>query len=335
MGKGRERMLIGGLLAVAAVVAIVAPSGSSGDDASKPYPTRQLSIMAPAAPGGGWDSTARAFQSSARDAKLDDGIEVFNVEGAGGTLGLSQLVSKSAGDPYELMMTGLVMMGAIETNGSQVELDKTTPIATMTTESEAIVVPAKSKYKKLTDLTDELKRDPASVRWAGGSAGSTDQLLVGELARVLGADPAKTKYVAHSGGGEANAAILSGSVDAGSTGLSEVLDQVKAGKMRLLAVSSPVNITVDGRKPPTIKDEGIDLELTNWRAITAPPGISDAERTRVTDWVVRVMRTPQWQENLKRNDWTGFVKTGPELDDFVRSEQERVQKVVADLGIAG
>jgi putative tricarboxylic transport membrane protein len=205
----------------------------------------------------------------------------------------------------------------------------------MTTEAEAIVVPAKSKYKKLTDLTDEFKRDPASIRWAGGSAGSTDQLLVGELARVLGADPAKTKYVAHSGGGEANAAILSGSVDAGSTGLSEVLDQVKAGKMRLLAVSSPVNITVDGRKPSTIKDEGIDLELTNWRAITAPPGISDAERTRITDWVVRVMRTPQWQENLKRNDWTGFVKTGPELDDFVRSEQDRVKKVVADLGIAG
>jgi putative tricarboxylic transport membrane protein len=328
-------MLIGGLLALAAIVAIAAPGGDTGDDQSEPYPNQQLSIMAPAAPGGGWDTTARAFQASARDAKLDDGIEVFNVEGAGGTLGLSQLVSKDNGDPYQLMMTGLVMMGAIETNGSQIALDKTTPIATMTTEAEAIVVPAKSKYKQLTDLTDEFKRDPASIRWAGGSAGSTDQLLVGELARVLGADPAKTKYVAHSGGGEANAAILSGSVDAGSTGLSEVLDQIKAGKMRLLAVSSPVNIEVDGGKPPTIKDEGIDLELTNWRAITAPPGISASERTRITDWVTRVMETPAWKKNLERYDWTGFVKTGPELDSFIRDEQSRVEKVVADLGIAG
>jgi putative tricarboxylic transport membrane protein len=328
-------MLIGGLLAVAAVVAIVAPSGTTGDDENRPYPNRQLSIMAPAAPGGGWDTTARAFQSSAREAELDDGIEVFNVEGAGGTLGLSELVSKSSGDPYQLMMTGLVMMGAIETNGTQVDLDKTTPIATMTTESEAIVVPAKSKYKKLTDLTDELKRDPASVRWAGGSAGSTDQLLVGELARVLGADPAKTKYVAHSGGGEANAAILSGSVDAGCTGLSEVLDQIESGKMRLLAVSSPVNIEVDGRKPPTIKEEGIDLEMTNWRAIAAPPGISDSERTRIADWVTRVMRTPEWEKNLKRYDWTSFVRTGPALDRFIRAEQARVQRVVSDLGIAG
>jgi putative tricarboxylic transport membrane protein len=291
--------------------------------------------MAPAAPGGGWDSTARAFQSSARDAELDDGIEVFNVDGAGGTLGLSQLVSKASGDPYELMMTGLVMIGAIETNRSQVDLDKTTPIATMTTEAEAIVVPTKSKYKKLADLVADYKRDPASIRWAGGSAGSTDQLLVGELARVLGADPAKTKYVAHSGGGEANAAILSASVDAGSTGLSEVIDQVKAGKMRLLAVSSPVNLRVDGRKPPTIKEAGVNLEMTNWRAITAPPGISDSERARIAGWVTRVMKTPKWQENLKRNDWTPFVKTGPDLDRFITSEQKRVHAVVDALGISG
>ena len=186
--------------------------------------------MAPAAPGGGWDTTARALQQASRDEKLDAGMEVFNVEGAGGTLGRSQLVSKYSGEPYQLMMTGLVMLGAIETNRSDVQLDATTPIATMITETEAIVVPTKSRYKTLKDLADAFKRDPGSIRWAGGSAGSTDQLLVGELARTLGADPAKTKYVAHSGGGEANAAILSGSVDAGATGLSEVIDQVEGAR---------------------------------------------------------------------------------------------------------
>jgi putative tricarboxylic transport membrane protein len=327
------RAVIGALLAVAAIVAIVVPGGASGDDASKPYPTRQIQMMAPASPGGGWDTTARAFQAASRDAKLDDGIEVYNVDGAGGTLGLSQRVSKDAGDPYELMMTGQVMVGAIETNQSDVTLEETTPIATLITETEAIVVPAKSKYQNVKELAADLKADAGSVRVAGGSAGSTDQLLVGELARVLGADPAKTKYVAHSGGGEANAAILSGSVDAGSTGLSEVLDQIEAGKMRLLAVSSPVNLELDGRKPPTIKDEGIDLELTNWRAITAPPGISGTEREKIAAWVTRVMRTPAWAENVKRYDWTPFIKTGAELDRFVASEQKRVQQTVADLGL--
>ena len=175
------RAVIGGLLGVAAIVAIALPGGATGDDESEPYPTRQVSIMAPAAPGGGWDSTARAFQAASRDAKLDDGVEVYNVEGAGGTLGLSEHVSKNSGDPYELMMTGLVMLGAIETNQSDVPLDATTPIATMITEAEAIVVPAKSEYQTLKDLADDLESDPGSVRVGGGSAGSTDQLLLGEL----------------------------------------------------------------------------------------------------------------------------------------------------------
>jgi putative tricarboxylic transport membrane protein len=331
-----SRRVIGGLLLLLAVVAVVAPGGASGgDDPSKPYPTRQLSIMAPAAAGGGWDTTARAFQASSRDAKLDDGIEVFNVEGAGGTLGLSQLVSKGSGDPYELMMTGLVMLGAIETNGSDVPLTRTTPIASLITETEAIVVPAKSRYRTFEDLVAQFKRDPGSIRWAGGSAGGADQLLVGELARALELDPRRTKYVAHSGGGEANAAILSGSVDAGVSGLSEFTDQVEAGKMRLLAVSSPVDTEVAGKKPRTIAEQGVDLELTNWRMLVAPPDLSEAERERITGWVGKVIRTPAWQENVKRYDWQPFVKTGRELDDFLASEQRRVQRVVADLGIGG
>jgi putative tricarboxylic transport membrane protein len=327
------RAVIGGLLAVAAVVAIAFGGEATGDDESEPYPTRQLRIMAPAAPGGGWDTTARAFQEASRTAKLDDGIEVYNVEGAGGTLGLSELVSKDSGDPYELMMTGMVMLGAIETNQSDVPLDATTPIATMITEAEAIVVPAKSDFQTLRDFADALEADPGSVKVGGGSAGSTDQLLLGELASTLGADPGETTYVAHSGGGEANAAILSGSVDVGITGLSEVVDQVEAGKMRLLAVSTPVDIEVDGRKPPTIEDEGIDLEMTNWRAITAPPGISDSERERVASWVQRVLESDAWAENVEKFDWKPFVKTGAELDEFVASEQERVHGIVSDLGL--
>jgi putative tricarboxylic transport membrane protein len=231
------------------------------------------------------------------------------------------------------MMTGLVMLGAIETNGSDVPHSRTTPIATMITETEGIVVPADSKYQKLSDLTDQLKRDPGSIRWAGGSAGSTDQLLVGELARVLGADPSKTKYVAHSGGGEANAAILSGSVDAGVSGLSEFVDQIEAGKMRLLAVSSPVDTEVGGRRPQTIADQGVELELTNWRMLVAPPGLDDGERERITEYVTQVLDSPQWQEQVKRYDWQPFVKTGRELDAFVASEQKRVEDVVAGLGI--
>jgi putative tricarboxylic transport membrane protein len=308
-------------------------AGGGSEDAE--YPSERLSIMAPADPGGGWDETARAFQQAIRDSKVSgQGAEVYNVPGAGGTLGLSQLVSKNEGDPNQLMVMGLVMLGAIETNRSSVDLTQVTPISTLTEEAEAIVVPAKSPYKTLGDLMDALKRDPSSIAWAGGSAGGTDQLLVGLLAKAVGADPARTKYVAHDGGGEAIAAILSGSVDAGVSGVSEFADQVEAGKMRVLAVSGDESLDVGGTKAPAIKDEGYDVVLTNWRGIVAPPGLSDAERDKVVAFVDKVRATPAWKENVKRFGWTEVAKSGAEFESFLQSEEQRVKQLVSDLGLA-
>jgi putative tricarboxylic transport membrane protein len=308
-------------------------AGGTSEDAE--YPSERISIMAPADPGGGWDETARAFQQAIRESKVSSrGAEVYNVPGAGGTLGLSQLVSKSQGDPNQLMVMGLVMLGAIETNQSSVDLSQVTPIATLTEEAEAIVVPADSPYRTLGDLMADLKRDPASVAWAGGSAGGTDQLLVGLLAKAAGADPAKTKYVAHAGGGEALAAILSGSVDAGVSGISEFADQVEAGKMRVLAVSGDQPEDVGGTKAPTIKEEGYDVVLTNWRGIVAPPGLSDRERDKVIAFVDEVRATPAWKDAVERFGWTEVAKSGAEFDTFLASEQQRVKQLVAELGLA-
>ena len=340
----RKSVRRGCVAVLAALVASIAAGcgqsagggGGGGGDSASSYPSSRVEIMAPADPGGGWDETARALQQSIRDAKLSGkGVEVYNVPGAGGTLGLSQLASKDKGDPHQLMVMGLVMLGAIETNKSSVDIDQTTPIATLTTEAEAIVVPAKSKYKTLDDLMAALKSDPASVRWAGGSAGGTDQLLVGLLAKAAGADAAKTKYVAYSGGGEAKTAILSGSVDAGVSGVSEFADQVEAGKMRALAVSGSGPLDVGGKQTRSIKDQGFDVELTNWRGIVAPPGISDSQRDAVTKWVEKVRASSAWQQNLDRFDWTDMKKSGPEFQTFLDSEKQRVQQLVSDLGIAG
>jgi putative tricarboxylic transport membrane protein len=325
--------------ACAVVVSAVALSacgstaGGASEDAA--YPSERLSIMAPADPGGGWDETARAFQQSIRESKVSDqNAEVYNVPGAGGTLGLSQLVSKQQGDPNQLMVMGLVMLGAIETNNSSVDLSQVTPISTLTEEAEAIVVPAKSPYRKLEDLMADLKRDPASVAWAGGSAGGTDQLIVGLLAKAVGADASKTKYVAHDGGGEAIAAILSGSVDAGVSGVSEFADQVEAGKMRVLAVSGDEPLEVGGAKAPTIKQQGYDVVMTNWRGIVAPPGLSDADREKVVAFVDKVRATPAWKANVERFGWTEVARSGAEFDAFLQSEEQRVKQLVADLGLA-
>ena len=311
-----------------------AGGGGSGSREESGYPKGRLSIMAPADPGGGWDETARALQQSIRESDLGSGAEVYNVPGAGGTLGLSQLVSKQRGRDDQLMVMGLVMLGAVETNQSPVGLDQVTPIAGLTQEDEAIVVPANSPYRTLADLVADLKADPASVAWAGGSAGGTDQLLVGQLAKAVGADPAKTKYVAHSGGGEALTAILSGSVDAGVSGVSEFADHVKAGKLRALAVSGEHPLEVGGTQVQPIKAQGVDVLLTNWRGIVAPPGLSDAQREQVVAFVDELVTTPAWGANLKRFGWTPLKKSGDEFSSFLTTERQRVEQLVSELRLS-
>jgi putative tricarboxylic transport membrane protein len=296
------------------------------------YPSGDLSIMAPAAPGGGWDSTARALQKAVQDDKLTSkNVEVYNVPGAGGTVGLAQLADQEKGKPDSLMVMGLVMVGAIRTNNSPVDLSKVTPIASLTAEWEAIVVKADSPYKTLGDLVAAFKADPKSISWGGGSAGGTDHILVGLVAKAAGVDPAGINYIAHSGGGEAIDAILSGAVTAGVSGVSEFTDQVEAGAMRFLAISADAK--VEGIDAPTIKDAGLDVQLANWRGIVAAPDIDAAARDAAVAFITRVHDGPAWQATIKAKGWTDFFKPGDEYKAFLDAEITRVEGVLKDIGL--
>jgi putative tricarboxylic transport membrane protein len=313
-----------------------ADTGGGGGGGSANWPDRDLRLMAPADPGGGWDGTARAMSQAITEGKIiDKGVEVYNVPGAGGTIGLSQLASKYSGKSNELMVMGLVMMGAIETNKSPTDLSKTTPIAALTTEPEAVFVRSDSKYKTMQDLVDDMKADPAKISIGGGSAGGTDQILLGLIAKAAGVDPSKPKYVAYSGGGEAQQSILSGSVDAGISAISEWADQVEAGKMRVLAVSTAEPIDVAGKQIKTLKDQGLDVEITNWRGVVAPPDIDDADRKAAIAAMEKLHDSPEWKQMLEKNEWTDFFKTGDEFDAFLKSESTRVKGVLNDIGLTG
>jgi putative tricarboxylic transport membrane protein len=328
------------LVAAATLALVVGACGNEADTegggggAAANWPQRDLRIMAPADPGGGWDSTAREMAEALTKGKIiDKGAEVYNVPGAGGTIGLSQLASKRSGQSNQLMVMGLVMLGAIQTNKSPVDLTQTTPIAALTTEPEAIVVRSQSKYKKMEDLVAAMKQDPSSVSFGGGSAGGTDQVLVGLVAKAAGVDPSKPKYVAYSGGGEAVQSILSGSVDAGVSGVSEFADQVDAGKMRVLAVSTAEPVDVGGKQAPTLKEQGLDVEITNWRGVVAPPDIEANERDAAIAAIEKLHDSPEWKEALERNEWTDFFRVGDEFQSFIDSENQRVEGVLRDIGL--
>jgi putative tricarboxylic transport membrane protein len=310
-----------------------APAGSAAASVALPaYPTGELSIMAPAAAGGGWDSTARAFAKAIEDDKLTtSNVKVYNVEGAGGTIGLAQLADQNKGKPDSLMVMGLVMVGAIRTNNSPVDLTKVTPIASLTAEWEAIAVKADSPYKTLADLVTAFKANPKSVTWGGGSAGGTDHILVGLLAKAAGVDPSGINYIAHSGGGEAIDAILSGAVSAGVSGVSEFTDQVAAGTMRLLAISADEKVV--GIDSPTIKEAGYDVTLANWRGIVAAPEIDPAARDAAVAFVTKVHDGAAWQATLKAKKWTDFFQAGDEFKTFLDAEIPRVEGILKDIGL--
>jgi putative tricarboxylic transport membrane protein len=290
--------------------------------------------MAPADPGGGWDTTAREMAKVFEDEQLiPKNVEVYNVSGAGGIIGLAQLAAKRKGEANQMMVMGLVMLGAIETNQAPLDVSDTTPIAALTSEPEAIVVRAESDIRDVGDLVERMKADPSKVSFAGGSAGGTDQILLGLLAKAGGVDPKETKYIAYSGGGEANQAILSGSVSAGISGASEFEDQVDAGKMRVLAVSTEEPVQVGGKEAPTLQDAGFDVVMQNWRGVVAPPDILPAERDAMVRAMERLHAAPGWKEALERNGWDDFFKPGDEFSAFLREEDERVDGVIADLGL--
>jgi putative tricarboxylic transport membrane protein len=303
---------------------------SSTEASSTGFPTEDVNIMAPAAPGGGWDQTARAMQT-ALAASTGQNVQVYNVPGAGGTVGLAQFVNDAAGDPHQLMVGGLVMVGAIETNQSPVTLEQVTPVAALTAEWEAIVVPANSEYETMEQLVEAFQADPTSISWGGGSAGGTDHILVGLIAQQAGVDPSQINYIAHSGGGEALSAILSGAVTAGVSGVGEFRDQVDSGAMRWLAVSS--DAPVEGIDSPTLQDAGIDIVLPNWRGVFAPGDLTDEQRTAVFDMISAMHETAEWQDALAANGWEDFFLVGDEFATFMQEEISRIQGVLSDIGL--
>ncbi|PZQ50346.1 MAG: C4-dicarboxylate ABC transporter substrate-binding protein [Rhodovulum sulfidophilum] len=288
-------------------------------------------IIAPAAPGGGWDQTARTMQSLLRSEGISSNVQVVNVPGAGGTIGLAQFVNQSQGDPEALIVGGYVMVGAILTNASPVDLSMVTPIARLTGEQEAIVVPAGSEIETIGDLVTQLKADPGSVSWGGGSAGGTDHILAGLVAKASGVDPTQVNYIAYSGGGEALAAILGGQVTAGVSGYGEFDAQVKAGQLRVLAVSGEERLA--GVDAPTLKEAGIDVALENWRMVAAAPGITDAQKAAITADIEKLATSEAWKRELATRGWDDRFLAGPEFETQLAADIAQTKTILTEIGL--
>lgn len=290
-----------------------------------------LTLLAPAAPGGGWDQTARVMQQVLRSTHLAPTAQVVNVPGAGGVIGLAQVVSSHRGNGRLLMLTGLIMMGAIRTNDSPVTMEEVTPIARLLGEYDVLVVPADSPHRTLADFVAAWRKDPGALAIAGGSAGGTDHMLTGLLARAVDVDVTAINYLPHSGGGEALASLLGSHVAAGMNGYAELIPFIEAGRLRPLAISSEDRVA--GIDIPTFKEQGVDVALANWRGLAAPPDISDEQRSALVALLDEMHASEAWKAALEQNNWIDLYMAGPDYEEFLKSEDARVVAVLQSIGL--
>ncbi|MCW4456898.1 tripartite tricarboxylate transporter substrate binding protein [Microbacterium sp. MPKO10] len=334
--RNRRRWGIGATaITAAAALALTGCSaeagGGGGDAADGPS---SVDIIVPADPGGGWDQTGRTMQQVLTSEKIVNDAPVTNIGGAGGTVGLASLATEK--NPYTLFVTGLVMVGAVETNESPTRIEDTTPIAKLTEEALVVVVPADSKYKTLEDLVEDVVKNKKDVTITGGSAGGADHILAGQLLAAAGVAPEDTNstlnYIANSGGGEAVTMLLGNNVSAGISGVAEFSEHIESGSLRALAVSSPERSELLP-DTPTITEAGYDVELTNWRGVLAPGDISDDERQALIDIVTEMYETDVWKDELKKKGWADAFMAGDEFDDFIASDITSVTETLTNIGL--
>ena len=325
----RLRAALPPLAAVAATL-LVPPLLTSGSGAETGTNIPGLRLMVPNTPGGGYDITARTAAKDAEDAGLNHNIEVFNLPGAGGTVGLSRLVNERGNGKLAMSM-GLGVVGAVRTNKAPSTLADATPVARLVEEPDIVVVAKNSKYKTFDQLLADWKKDPRSLPVGGGSsAGGPDHLAPMLMARAAGIAPKSVNYVPFDGGGELLASVLGGKVKFGVSGIGEYRDQIESGELRLLAVTGPQR--VKGFKAPTLKEAGLDVEFTNWRGIMAPPGLSEAQRDKLVHFVSELRRSKEWKKSRRKNGWDDAFLPGEKFGRFLKAQDKRVETVLKEVG---
>jgi putative tricarboxylic transport membrane protein len=313
------------LLAAAALGALAFAAPASAE-------IGQLTLIAPANPGGGWDQTARVMQTVLQNEELASRVQVKNIPGAGGTIGLAQFVTSEAGKGDTVLVAGQTLQGAVITNKSAVNLGEVTPLARTVGEYEIVVVPVDSPIQTLDDLVAALKADPGAVSWGGGSAGSTDHILAGLIMKAVGADLTRLNYIAHSGGGEALTSVMGGHVTVGVSGYGEFGPQVESGKLRALAVSSEARLP--GVDIATLKEQGLDVAFFNWRGLFAAPDVPAEDLAALEEAVAAMVASQEWKDTIAERQWTDLYQPSAEFATFLAEDRVVMEGILTDLGLA-
>ncbi len=302
------------------------------------YPEKPIVVVAPSGAGGGWDKTARSFTKVLGETKLvDKTMTVENKPGGGGAVFMAEYATQDKKNDYKLFVNSPpILINHLKKEGnSPYGYEDTTPLAQLTKDYGAIVVGANSKYNDLKSLIADVKADPSKVTFAGGSApGSMDHLVAVLPAFKSGVDPKSVKYVSYDGGGEAMAALIGGNADVIATDASSVGEYVKAGKVKVLAVSSAERLQGDLKDVPTMKEQGVDAEFTIWRGVFGPKEMSKEAFAYWSEKIKALTETEQWNKELQANGWEKEYKNADDFKAFLAQQESLVKDLLTALNMA-
>jgi putative tricarboxylic transport membrane protein len=291
----------------------------------------RLEMIVPGGPGSGQDQAARAFEEALRAEKLITGAQIIHYAGGGGMIAVSQFLTSKAGNGNAVVTQGAGHLSFPLSNKTPVSLNDVVPLARLAGEYELLVVRANSEFKTIDDLIAKYKANPSSITWGAGSTGSTDHIFYALISKAAGIDPKKLNYIPHANTGDIVAAVLGGHVQVGAGGFQDFAPQIQAGRMRVLAVGSPERLK--GIDAPTLRERGLDVVYTNWRAVSAHPSLTVAQLDRLSALFEKMAKSKTWQKMLVDKGWTDLYLDRKGYAEFMKSEQQRVGAILEELGM--
>lgn len=319
------------------LVAISLMLSACGGAPASNYPDQAIEIIAPANPGGGWDTLARTIQLSLETEKLvSQPLSVTNKPGGGGGVGLAYMAAQKGNDYTLVVYSPPLIINAINGTFEGKSYKDLTPLAKLITDYQIIVVKADSPYQTLEDLLNAMRADPKAIKFAGvSSPGSMDHVAFAKIAKVAGIDPKQLEYIAFAGGGEATTALLGGNVTFLSTGIGESVAQLEAGTIRALAITAPERLTSDLLKDvPTVKELGYDVTYEIWRGVFGPADMSPEAKAYWDATIKKMVASPAWKAQLEKLNWTDAYASGDDFTAFLEQETGSYQALLTELGFA-
>ena len=294
----------------------------------------KIHFLIPGGAGGGWDGTARGTGEALTKSGLLGQASYENMSGGGGGKAIGWLIANGERNHGTLMVNSTPIITRSITKVFPYSYRDLTPVAATIGDYGVLTVAADSPHKNFGDVLEAFKKNPRSVKVAGGSVkGDLDHLVAASVFKAAGVDPTKVAYIPYDAGGKALAGLLSGETQVLSTGLGEALEQAKAGQIRILGVTAPERVA-GADDVPTFKEQGYDVEFVNWRGFFGPPNLPADQSKKYQSMLEAMYKQPAWEEVRARNGWANIFKPGPEFVSFLEKQEKEVRELRASLGFS-